>query len=154
MMEWAGLDHIEELRGTSLAPLLKGEPSGVRHAYSEGHFCGNPGGSCMLRIGAWKLMHFTWYGDCLFNLNQDPNEYHNLIDDHNYLDKAKELQNKLHDLVDTEEITMRAFKRQSAFLGKFKRELSEEKLFDLLKGRLGDGQARYLTQKLKSGMLC
>lgn len=154
MMEWAGLGHIRELRGTSLVPVLKGEPGGERYAYSEGHFSGNPGGSCMMRIGDWKLMHFTWYGDCLFNLKDDPNEYTNLINTQKYRDKATELQTKLHALVDTEEIAMRAFKVQSQYLKKFNDSLSEEGLFDLLKKRLGEGQARYVSQKIKSGMLC
>ncbi len=154
MMEWAGLGHIKELRGTSLAPLLKGgKNGGPELAYTESHSEGNPAGSCMIRVGDWKLMHFTWYGDCLFNLKDDPNEYHNLINSPEYREKSVELQNKLHNLVDTEEITMRAFNRQNQLLGKYANSLAEEELFDLFKSRLGEGQARYMAQKLKSGML-
>lgn len=155
MMEWAGLGQIKELRGTSLTPLLKGEKrKDIRYAYTESHSEGNPAGSFMIRVGDWKLMHFTWYSDYLFNLKEDPNEYHNLIVHPDYKEKAVELRNKLNDLVNTEEITMRAFKVQNKYLTKFSNNLSEEKLFDLLKGRLGSGQARYLAKKIKSGMLC
>ena len=154
MMEWAGLGHIKELRGTSLTPLLRGETNGgPQLAYTESHSEGNPAGSCMIRVGDWKLMHFTWYGDYLFNLKDDPNEYHNLIHSPDYKEKAVEMQNKLHNFVDTEKITMRAFSRQNQFLEKFTKSLSEEKLVGLLKSRLGEGQARYMAQKLKSGML-
>ena len=154
MMEWAGLGKIKELRGRSLTPLLKGEKeSGTRFAYTESHSEGNPAGSFMVRVGDWKLMHFTWYSDYLFNLKDDPNEYHNLIDNPDYKSKAKELKDKLNSLVNTEEITLRAFKCQNDYLTKFSSSLSEEKLIDLLKGRLGDGQATYIAKKIKSGML-
>ena len=154
MMEWAGLGQIKELRGTSLTPLLKGETSGgPQWAYSESHSDGNTAGSFMIRAGDWKLLHFTWYGDCLFNLKDDPDEYHNLIHSPEGKEKAAELQNQLHNLVDTEKITMQAFSRQNQFLQKYTNSLSEEKLFALFKKRLGEGQARSIAQKLKSGML-
>jgi choline-sulfatase len=154
MMEWAGIGQVKELRGKSLTPLLTGQKeTSPRFAYTEGHCGGNPAGSFLLRMGDWKLIHFTWYEDCLFNLKDDPNEYHNLIDSPEYKEKATELQNKLHSLVDTEAITMRAFNCQSQYLEKFNKSLSEEELFGLLKGRIGKGQAKYLAQKLKSGML-
>jgi len=107
----------------------------------------------MIRAGDWKLLHFTWYGDCLFNLKDDPDEYHNLIHSPEGKEKAAELQNQLHNLVDTEKITMQAFSRQNQFLQKYTNSLSEEKLFALFKKRLGEGQARSIAQKLKSGML-
>jgi choline-sulfatase len=154
MMEWAGLGHIKELRGTSLTPLLRGkENGGPQFAYTESHSEGNPAGSCMIRAGDWKLMHFTWYGDCLFNLKEDPYEYRNLIGSPECKEKAVELQNKLHSLVNPEEITLRAFNRQNQILEGHAKNLSEEELFDLFKSRLGEGQARYIAQKLKSGML-
>ncbi|HEY1790827.1 MAG TPA: sulfatase-like hydrolase/transferase [Verrucomicrobiae bacterium] len=155
MMEWAGLGPIKELRGTSLTPLLKGEQSGgPQWAYSESHSDGNTAGSCMIRAGDWKLMHFTWYGDYLFNLRDDPYEYKNLIHSADGKEKAAELQNKLHALVDPEKITMQAFNRQNQILEGYTKSLSEEKLFDLFKKRLGEGQGRSIAQKLKSGMLC
>lgn len=154
MMEWAGLGHIKELRGTSLTPLLNGKQTGeVRFAYTESHSEGNPAGSCMIRVGDWKLMHFTWYSDYLFNLKEDPNEYHNLNNNPDYKDKSKELKNILNNLVNTEEITLRAFKCQNKYLTKYNDTMSEKELIHFLKRRLGEGQATYITRKIKSGML-
>lgn len=155
MMEWAGLDKIKELRGKSLTPFINGESKGgPEYAYTESHSEGNIAGSFMVRIDEWKLMHFTWYGNYLFNLKEDPNEFKNLIDDPKYKDKAKELSTRLHNLVDTEKITMRAFEAQNKYLSNFNKKLSNDEFIKMLKGRLGEGQARYLVDKLKKGMLC
>jgi hypothetical protein len=98
-------------------------------------------------------MDFTWYGECLFNLKEDPYELNNLVDDPRYKEKADELRNRLHHLVDTEAITLRAFEHQDKMLKRLTTDLSETDLTKLLEDRLGKGQAKYLVKKLKTGML-
>lgn len=154
MMEWAGLKNTKVLRGKSLTPLITGKEDGsTRFAYTESHSEGNPAGSCMIRMGDWKLMDFTWYGECLFNLKEDPNEINNLIDDPRYKDVTDKLRYQLHQLVDTEAITLRAFEFQNKVLRGFVDSLSEEGLAHLFKRRLGVGQSVSIAKKLKSRML-
>lgn len=70
-------------------------------------------------------------------------------------DKAvmDQLRNQLHQLVDPEAVTLRAFEYQNKVLTGFVNSLSEEGLVDLFKSRLGKGQATYIAKKLKGGML-
>ena len=42
---------------------------------AESHSEGNTTGSFMIRKGPWKYLHFTWYDDLLFNLDEDPGEF-------------------------------------------------------------------------------
>ena len=70
-------------------------------------------------------------------------------------DKAvmDQLRNQLHQLVDPEAVTLRAFEYQNKVLTGFVNSLPEEGLVDLFKSRLGQGQATYIAKKLKGGML-
>ncbi len=150
MLQWAGLKAPGELRGTSLVPLMEGKPgSGPQLVYVESHSEGNPTGSCMVRHGDWKLMHFSYYQDCLFNLKDDPGEKHDLSGEPSVQNVMKELQSMLRGQVDPEEITARAFAAQSKVLNEFVVKLNEEGLFSLFRSRMGDGQARILAKMLK-----
>ncbi len=150
MIELAGIKNAQQLRGTSLLSLIKGHKSKApEFVYSESHSEGNPTGSCMIRKGDWKLIHFSYYGDALFNMKEDPDEKNNLIDDPSYKEVANGLMKLLYSKVDPEEITERAFKLQEDMLQKFVNETSEEGLFKMFKGRLGEGQSRVIIGKLK-----
>ncbi|MFB6173800.1 MAG: hypothetical protein ABEI39_04080, partial [Halobacteriales archaeon] len=116
------------------------------YAYAENHSEGNCTGSFMIRKGDWKYVHVTWYDDLLFDLSEDPNEFENRIDDPAAADVREELRGLLHEAVDPEAVTRRAFDRQEAVLA----ELAEEGadgLYEELRGRLGDGQARALAER-------
>ncbi len=151
MMELAGLGTIKELRGTSLLPMIKeGNGNAPEWAYTEAHMEGNPTGSCMIRKGDWKLIHFSYgYGDMLFNMKDDPGEKNNLIDNPEYKDKTDELTKLLYSKVNPEEITDRAFNLQSKILKNFTDTLSTNELFRKFEKRLGEGQAKALSRKLK-----
>lgn len=151
MMEWAGVDNTDHLRGTSLTPLINGNPNaGPKFAYTESHSEGNVTGSCMIRVGDYKLMHFSYFEDYLFNLKTDPDEKENLINDPKYKDKADELRKLLYSLVDPEEITERAFRTQDKMLQTFVETLNKEELMQKFGRRLGRGQAQVLINKLKN----
>lgn len=154
ILELSGIKKINELRGTSLLPLVNGDESkGPEFAYSESHPGGNPTGSCMIRKGDWKLIHFSYYEDMLFDMKNDPDEKNNLINDPKFKEKAVEMRNLLYSKVNPEEITDRAFKRQDNMLNEFTEKMNEEELTELFKSRLGEGQARVIARKLKKEYL-
>lgn len=148
MLEWAGAETPSELRGHSLTPLMNGDRG--HHpgfSYSESHSEGNCTGSFMIRKGDWKYLHFTWYDDLLFNLEEDPNEFTNRIDDPATEDIRQELEDILREEIDPDEVTRRAFATQERFLADMSDRLGEEGLFEALRRRLGDGQARALAAR-------
>lgn len=150
MLELAGSDAFNKLRGKSLLPLLKGESTGgPQFAFSESHSEGNCTGSFMIRKGDWKYIHFTWYSDLLFNVAKDPGEFNNLIDKPETAEIQAELKGILNSLLNPEEVTLRAFRAQDKILADFSEKMTEEQLFDMFKGRFGPGQARALAKKCK-----
>jgi len=150
MLEWAKIKRPTELRGHSLTPLLKGKSGDFPgFAFSETHSEGNCTGSFMIRKGDWKYIHFTWYDDLLFNVKEDPNEFNNRINDPTTKDIVAELKAILKSLVDTEDVTLRAFKTQDAMLKDWANRMTEDELFEQFKGRLGKGQARSMAKMVK-----
>lgn len=151
LLEWTGAERPSYLRGHSLTSLISGKGLGEHpgYAYAESNSEGNLTGSYMIRKGNWKYIHFTWYDNLLFNLATDPGEFTNRIDDPSAKEIQQELKGILYSLVDPEEITKRGFQEQEEFLDSLVRELSTEELVDKLKGRLGEGQAKALVNKLK-----
>ncbi len=150
ILEWGGLQKPKELRGHSLVPLMHGKKGGhPGYAFCETHSEGNCTGSFMIRKGDWKYIHFTWYDDMLFNLKNDPNELNNLINDPETADVQKELKSILSALVDTEKVTMNAFKAQEDILRKWSKIKSEEELKNEFISRLGEGQARFMARQVK-----
>ncbi len=151
MLHLSGTQQPKGLRGTSFLPLIDGkEGEGPSFAYSESHSEGNPTGSCMIRKGNWKLLHFSYYEDCLFDLKNDPNETQNRINDPAVQDVAADLRATLYRTVDPEEVTERAFALQEKMLKHFAESMNEEELFQMLNSRLGDGQARVMAKMLRS----
>jgi choline-sulfatase len=147
MLEWAKIKRPPELRGYSLAPLLKGKSGNhPGFAFSETHSEGNCTGSFMIRKGDWKYIHFTWYDDLLFNVKEDPNEFNNRINDPETKDIVTELKTILESLVNTEAVTIKAFKAQEGILKKWANQKTENELFEQFKSRLGSGQARSMAK--------
>jgi choline-sulfatase len=150
MIQLSGMGTPKELRGTSLLPLINGHPEeGPSFVYSESHSEGNPTGSCMIRKGKWKLIHFSYYNDYLFDLEADPRETNNRIDDPSLQDVVKDLRTILYKHVDPEAITEKAYDAQAKVLNGFVEKMNAEELFQLFKSRLGDGQARVMATMLK-----
>lgn len=150
ILELAGSGEYNKLRGHSLLPVLQGKSGDLPgFAYSESHSEGNCTGSFMIRKGDWKYIHFSWYNDLLFNVARDPGEFNNLIDKPETATIQAELKGILFSLVDPEKVTLRAFHIQEKMLADFSARMTEDELFDLLKGRLGYGQARILAKKCK-----
>lgn len=80
------------IHGQSFAPLLRGEPYTPRpHVYSEYDFCHNVFTQdnryigkppiLMIRTKNWKLNYLSWSQSELFDLQNDPHEFTNVIHD-------------------------------------------------------------------------
>jgi choline-sulfatase len=148
ILEWAGAERPDPRRGHSLGPLIEGrEDDHPGYAYAENHSEGNCTGSFMIRRGDWKYVHVTWYDDLLFNLAEDPNEFENRIDDPEAADVRDELRGLLHEEVDPDAVTKRAFDRQEEVLEEVAETTGADGLYEELRGRLGDGQARALVDR-------
>ena len=72
-----------------------------------------------------------------------------MIDNPELKGKVEELRKLLYSKVNPEEITDRAYKLQDKILKNFTDSMSEDELFNLFKGRLGEGQAKVLSRKVK-----
>lgn len=150
LLEWTGSDGSSHLRGHSLVPLMHGEP-GVHPGWvcSESHSEGNATGSFMVRKGKWKYIHFTWYDDLLFNLDDDPGELRDLSGDPSAQGVLRELRAILESELDTEAVTRAAFATQERMLASLARNNSEIELASILQGRMGAGLARVLAADAK-----
>ena len=153
MLDWAQVEDRAGLRGHSLLPLMEGRPSAhPGFAYSENHSEGNCTGSFLVRKGDWKYVHFTWYGDLLFNLAEDPRETTNLAGRPETTRVLAEMKEILHGLIgDPDAMTLRAFEKQEDMLRRLAERSTEEELFRALEVRMGAGQARALATKHRRG---
>ncbi len=148
ILEWSGAAGGSEIRGHSLVPSMRGERGGhPGWVYAESHSEGNATGSFMIRRGSWKYLHFTWYDDLLYNLDEDPGELHDRSNDPSAQGVLRELRAILASEVDTEAVTRAGFAAQETMLGRFARERGEAGLAEMLKGRMGKGQARVLAAR-------
>ena len=151
MIDLAGVPRDSDLRGYSLRSLVHGGGGHPGFAYAENHSQGNLTGSFLIRKGPWKYIHFTWFDDLLFNLDQDPYELHNRIREPGVREVLAELKRLLRTQVDPEEVTRRAFAVQEKFLKGLSRNRSEDQLAKMFERRMGKGLARILASKVKEG---
>ena len=103
LAELCGQVSPKDLPGRSFAPLLQGRRYQPREfAYSEYYFCrnvftrdnryvGKPP-ILMVRTAEWKLNYLSWDRSELFDLDGDPHEFRNRIDDSGNAGIARELQ--------------------------------------------------------------
>jgi choline-sulfatase len=155
LLEVGGLRNVEsikELRGHSLLPMIEGRPhSHPSYSYSESHSEGNCTGSFMIRKGDWKYIYFSWFDCLLFNLKQDPGEFHNLANDPEHLPLVAELHGILTSLVAPDKITEAAFTEQERRLRAMVESKTAVDFYRQIAGRLGPGQAGALTNRYYKG---
>jgi choline-sulfatase len=79
--EALGLDLPERMRGVSLMGLLRGDPDAPKPEYtlSEFHGDGFPSGIFAIRSGPYKLIECVGERPMLFDLDKDPLEMHDFI---------------------------------------------------------------------------
>jgi choline-sulfatase len=140
------------LRGHSLVPLARGEPSGhPGFAFSESHSEGNVTGSFMIRKGDWKYLYFTGSEPLLFNLRDDPGEFHSVAGKPEAASIQRELHGLLTSLVDPDAVTGRAFAEQERILAGIVAKSTKEQFRKSLVSRLGGAQAASLANRYYRG---
>lgn len=148
LLEWAGAELPTPQRGNSLTPVIEGRPNEhPGYAYCENHSEGNCTGLFMIRTEEWKYLNFTGYDDVLFNLKEDPQEDKNRINDPGAEEALERLRALLHEEVDPDAVTERAFEEQAAFLKGLVNQMEKEEFFETLCSRLGPGQAQVITDR-------
>ncbi|MBK34919.1 MAG: hypothetical protein CME26_05240 [Gemmatimonadetes bacterium] len=146
LYEWPGLEVPGEIRGHSLVPLLDGGTGDhPGWTYTESHSEGMMTGGFMIRKGPWKYVHFQWHDGLLFNLDEDPGEFENRIEDPACGEVVRELKGILESQVDTERVTLDAFDAQKKMLGQLTEGKTEEEFAAILESRLGPGQSRLMA---------
>ncbi len=97
----------EELLGQSLWPAIGGAEV-ERTLFAEYHAVYSLNAIYMVREGDWKLIYHVGMPAQLFNLKDDPDEMHDLVEDGSGMAKAAELEAKLRTIVDPEAVDQRA----------------------------------------------
>jgi choline-sulfatase len=98
LFEATGTARPDAWHGSPLQSLQQDDPERV--VFSEYHGHGTRGSAYMIRKGPWKLIWYHEAPNQLFNLDEDPDEQHNL-----YLenpDRAHEMESALHDICSPE----------------------------------------------------
>lgn len=149
LLDLGGVERPQGLRGHSLMPLIAGDSSAApRYVYAECHTEGNCTGYYMIRKGDWKYLYFSYYGqNRLFNLHDDPGELTNLAGRPETAAIEEELHTALTSFVDPDAVTLRAFQKQEEVLAGMVRDHDAHGFYDLLAGRLGQGEAALLANK-------
>ncbi len=83
----------------------------------------------------------------MFNLKDDPGEFHNLAGRPETAAKQRELHVHLTSLVDPDTVTERAFAAQQKILDAMVRRMSRGEFYDYMHGRLGAMQSRVLANQ-------
>lgn len=96
----------------SLSDILANPDNLERPVFSEYHAAGAVSGAYMLRVGRWKLHYYVGFDPELFDLDEDPEEVHNLTYDPEYADRLKAMKTRLRHFIDPEETDKLAFADQ------------------------------------------
>jgi choline-sulfatase len=151
LLELGGAPVPSNLRGHSLLSLW--DRRKTRHpgfAYSECHAEGTCTGSFVIRKDKWKYIHYTYYDSLLFNMEEDPGEFNNVIDTPEGKRVSRELHEILRSLLDPTEVTERAFAVQERMLQNLCARMSLKELLESgFEKRLGRGQAISLLRRYK-----
>ena len=91
ILDYLGWKPAAKVHGRSLRPFIDGKEELDRPIYSE-HERGRDGFQRMIRTLEWKYCYCAGWDSQLYNLEKDPGETHNLIDD----SSAKAVKQKLH----------------------------------------------------------
>ena len=96
LVELAGAEPIPAATGISLVPLLDGENvDWPNEAFSEHYPDKRVPPGRMIRRGRWKLVHYEGERPQLFDLETDPDEFHDLGDDPNHAEISEELHTRV-----------------------------------------------------------
>ena len=104
-----GTDHlVEPIEGRSLVPLMAGDPSGwVDETCSEIFFEGVKAPGMMIRRGARKYVHWEGGPCSLFDIESDPHERINLVNDVSFAEEVESFEAEVQRRWPIEELTRR-----------------------------------------------
>lgn len=117
ILETCGVQVPPGYPGVSLFDIAAGAKPD-RTVLSEYHGMGSTTGAFAVRVGKWKYVHYVKYPPQLFNLDEDPDEIHDLAADPRYAAALEECRRKLYAICDPAEVDRRARARQSELLSR------------------------------------
>ena len=109
-------DHDRTLPGKSLLQIAKEQDDREREVFAEFHSTGSTTGGFMLRSGNYKYIYYVGYKPQLFDIEKDPHEMHDLIDDPAYSEIAEKMDQNLRKIGDPETINAAVKKKQEEML--------------------------------------
>jgi len=111
--------HENELRngypGHSLFDIASGETPD-RTVLVEYHGMGSSTGSFMIRHGRYKYVYYVGYPEQLFDLEEDPDELHDLAPNSQMGSVLNSCRKRLHSVCDPDEVDRRCKTRQAELL--------------------------------------
>ena len=102
--------------GTSLVDLANARDDPQRLVFSEYHAMGSATGAFMIRKGQWKFVYYVMMQPQLYNLDDDPDELHDLGTNPRYADICKQLEADLRSVCNPEAIDTMAKADQMAII--------------------------------------
>jgi len=118
VMQAAGLDCPAGLPGKSLLEIAAEPDDGHRTILSEYHAAGSVSAAYMLRRGHHKYIHYTGYAPELFDLEQDPEELHDLAGKPESAPLLAGFEAHLRGLLDPEAVDRQAKRDQAALIAR------------------------------------
>jgi choline-sulfatase len=113
-------DPDENLPGTSLWPIARGESNPERIVFSEYHAARSSTGNFMVKDDRYKFVFYAGdYPPQLFDLQEDPTELNDLGRDPAHAETRTRLEAELRKICDPEAVNDRAFADQRALLEKY-----------------------------------
>jgi choline-sulfatase len=115
ILEGAGLDAAPEMGerpGRSLFTIASEPPDPQRVVFSEYHAAGSNTAAFMVRKGRWKYHYYVRYRPELFDLQEDPEELHDLSGDPAHAPVLREMEAELRRICDPEAVDAQAKRDQ------------------------------------------
>ncbi len=153
LMDIANIPAGEDLQGASLMPELTGRKSSGRQDWvlSEYHSNFLNTGCFMLRKGKWKYIAYAGYEGQLFDLESDPEELDNLIQERP--DVAGEMDSILISIVDYEVVDKKVKEYDRESFLKWRNGLSNKEYIKLISKAYKNQNPEYLTSKIEEWLV-
>lgn len=104
--------------GRDLAAIAGAPEDPARPVFSEYHAAGAVSGGYMLRKGRWKLHHYVGFPPELFDLQDDPEECHDLAGDPAHAATLAAMEAALRAVCDPDAVNAQAFADQAALVAR------------------------------------
>lgn len=109
-------EREQKLPGRSLIQVACQADEKDRPVFSEFHSTGSNTGGFMVRCGDFKYIYYVGYHPQLFNIAEDPEELHDLIDDPRYKETADKLDRVMRTIGNPEKINVMVKESQERIL--------------------------------------